>query len=140
MTDLPSLDALKAQAKQLKQALGARGQDMSHGQCLDLIARQHGMRDWNTLHAKLGNMPPRLALGQRVAGRYLGQPFKGEVIALAHLGADHNRVTLRFDEAIDVVPFDSFSNFRRQVNVVLTRDLRTVEETSDGTPHMVVTG
>lgn len=139
MTHLPSLDALKTQAKQLKQALAAKGQDLAHGQCLDLIARQHGLRDWNTLHAKLGNTPPALALGQHVTGRYLGQPFKGEVISLAALGDSHTRVTLRFEKPVDVVPFDSFSNFRQQVSVVLTADRRTVEQTSDGTPHMVIT-
>ncbi len=139
MTDLPSLYALKAQAKQLKLALATKGQGMAHGQCLDLIARQHGHRDWNTLHARAGNMPPALRMGQRVTGRYLGQPFTGEVIAMAAMGDAHNRITLRFDKAVDVVPFDSFSNFRKQVNAVVTRDLRTVEETSDGTPHLVLT-
>lgn len=52
MTD-PTLDTVKAEAKALRQALRAEGKVVSHAQSLELIARQHGARDWNTLHARL---------------------------------------------------------------------------------------
>ena len=54
---LPSLDAAKTQAKALRASLQATGQDISHAQALELIAKSLGFKDWNTLHAKIGNAP-----------------------------------------------------------------------------------
>ena len=51
MTTYPSIDELKAQARRLRQAMAERGDDMSHSTALELIAKQHGLRDWNTLSA-----------------------------------------------------------------------------------------
>src|SRR5690606_31658729 len=48
-----TIDNAKAQAKALRAALQAQGTAISHAQALELIARQHGARDWNTLHARL---------------------------------------------------------------------------------------
>lgn len=59
---LPSLSALKTQAKQLRVALEKRGETISHSQTLELIAQQQGYRDWNTLYAAVGNRPPVLYL------------------------------------------------------------------------------
>jgi hypothetical protein len=47
----PTLDALKGQAKRLRAALAADGDLISHCEALELIAKQNGYRDWNTLHA-----------------------------------------------------------------------------------------
>lgn len=49
--DLPSTDDLKAQARRLRAALAGRGVDLPHGHALELVAAQHGARDWNTLSA-----------------------------------------------------------------------------------------
>lgn len=139
-TPLPSLPVLKDQARRLRVSLEATGQPISHGRALELIAHQHGFRDWNTLHARLGNRP-RLSpytIGARVAGTYLGQRFSGEVISAGVFESDPTRIrlTLKFDEPVDVVTFDSFSSFRHRVNCVVDDTGRSREKTSDGRPHV----
>jgi len=137
---LPALEDLKSQAKRLRDALAKQGNIINHAQALELIASQFGFRDWNTLHAKLGNQPPQpvLSLGDQTSGRYLGKPFNGKVVALQRLtsGPGMTRVTFDFDEPVNVSKFDSFSVLRRRVVCTLAEDGRTVEKTSDGEPHM----
>jgi len=43
----------KTQAKSLRRALAADGTVLGHAHALELIARQNGARDWNTLSARL---------------------------------------------------------------------------------------
>ncbi len=136
---LPALQDLKDQAKRLRARLASDGTSIGHSKSLELLANQYGYKDWNTLHAAIGNRPSPspVALGAEVRGRYLGQPFKGEVIAIAALTApDRFRVTFQFDEPVDVVTFDSFSAFRQRVTCTIDRSGRTAEKTSDGRPHM----
>lgn len=137
-TQLPSLDALKAQAKRLRASLAESGTPVSHSKSLELLADQYGYRDWNTLHAAVGNRPPAppVMLGQQVMGTYLKQPFTGEVIGVSEIAGERYRVTFQFDEPVDVVTFDSFSAFRRRVTTVIGRDGKTVERTSDGAPQL----
>ena len=136
---LPSIDDLKAQARRLRVRLTADGKAIGHGEALELVACQYGYRDWNTLYAAARNQPSRgpVALGSKVRGRYLGQPFQGQVIGIKPL-TDHGRyrVTLHFDEAVDVVTFASFSAFRQRVTCTIDRSGRTAEKTSDGRPHL----
>ena len=47
-------------------------------------------------------------------------------------------VTIRFDEAVDVVEFESFSNLRTQVQITVSAAGVSAFRTSDGVPHMVV--
>ena len=47
----------KLMAKELRAALAARGVDLGHGETLELVARQFGERDWNTLSAAIGAAP-----------------------------------------------------------------------------------
>jgi hypothetical protein len=54
---LPSLDALKDQAKRLRSRLASEGEEISHSKSLELISAQYGYRNWNTLHAAVGNRP-----------------------------------------------------------------------------------
>lgn len=42
----------KAMARRLRTALGERGYDVGHSQCLELLARALGVRDWNTYVAQ----------------------------------------------------------------------------------------
>ena len=86
------------------------------------------------------NRPIPFAVGQVLSGRYLSQPFSGDEIIAMQVLADGEcfRLTLRFHEAVDVIPFESMSNFRKQVYVRVGRDGRTFEKTSDGVPHMVL--
>ena len=50
----------KAMAKSLRDSLAARSVLLSHGECLEVVARQFGFADWNTLSAKLDVAPDRL--------------------------------------------------------------------------------
>ena len=52
----------KTMAKTLRHQLAARKVELSHGECLELVARQYGVADWNTLAAKVeagaSELPP----------------------------------------------------------------------------------
>ena len=137
---LPSLDALKDQARRLRDSLTRQGMTINHSKSLELIATQYGFRDWNTLHTRTGNRPPskRLSLGDAATGHYLGKPFTGKVIALQRLTSASGmvRVTFDFDEPVNVSGFDSFSVYRKRVVCTLDESGRTMEKTSNGLPHM----
>jgi hypothetical protein len=140
MTHPPmTLEGLKQQAKSLRADMAADGLEISHSRALEMVAHQLGYKDWNTLHAKLGNRPTcPVWLGQTVVGTYLGQDFIAEVIGVRALPGNRFHVQLHFDEAVDVVTFDSFSNFRKRVNCTITPDGVTEAKTSDGRPHLVL--
>lgn len=133
------IDEAKAQAKALRAALQAQGNAISHAQALELVARQHGAKDWNTLHARmeLHNAPPELGIGDRVRGRYLGQAFVGRIIGLSG-PSTHRQIEIRFDHPVDVVRFESFSNLRNQVRSVIDESGRSHRQTSDGVPQLIV--
>ena len=136
---LPSIAELKGQARRLRARLASDGTSISHSKSLELMAHQFGYKDWNTLHAAIGNRPPPspVSLGARVEGEYLGQRFAGEVIAIAALTTPNRfRVTVQFDEPVDVVTFDSFSAFRQRVTCTIDRLGTTAEKTSNGRPHL----
>ena len=149
----------KLQAKRLRAAMAAQGNPISHSAALELVASQHGARDWNTLSASVsarktggeGHAPgtgtplvtaaPGLAVGTAVTGRYLGQPFAGRLLAVSEMPADGLfRVTIHFDEPVDVVTFESFSAFRRRVTGLVGKDGISPRRTSNGLPHLVIDG
>ncbi len=130
----------KQRARQLRAEQSARGVSISHGAALEHVAAELGYRDWNTASARLSNRPEfRPQLGDRVAGRYLKQPFAGRVIAVReHSGGGAYDITLQFDEPVDVVTFASFSAFRQRVNATVSAEGKSWTKTSDGEPHMVI--
>lgn len=134
-----TIDDAKHQAKALRAALAQKGTAISHSEALELIARQHGARDWNTLHARLARHEPRaeLTLGEQVRGRYLGQPFAGQIIGLSG-SVKHRHISIRFDMPVDVVSFESFSNLRRQIRATIDEHGRSHRNTSDGQPQLIV--
>lgn len=135
--DLPTVAQAKSQAKRLREDLAAEGAAISHGQALERIARRYGFRDWNALHAALRDRRPEgWLVGDRVAGRYLSQPFVATVLAADLLRPGWFRLILDLDEAVDVVTFESFSNWRKQVRVVVGPGGHSKERTSDGKPHV----
>ncbi|MDM9629136.1 glyoxalase superfamily protein [Rhizobium sp. S152] len=142
MTAYPSIDELKSQAKRLRQAMTERGTAIAHGAALELVASQYGVRDWNTLAALASktNMPPLagITVGARIRGRYLNQPFSGQVLALAALPGGDHKITIHFDEPVDVVTFESFSAFRQRINAQIDENGRSPRKTSDGIPHLVL--
>ncbi|GAA2720476.1 glyoxalase superfamily protein [Cellulomonas aerilata] len=48
---IPSTTTAKAQARRLRQDLGATGVPVGHARALELVAHLHGVRDWNTFVA-----------------------------------------------------------------------------------------
>lgn len=143
----------KAHAKALRSALAAQGTVVGHAQALELIARQNGARDWNTLSAQLANQAPvsvqvplpapplpmhmHMHMHQRVQGSYLGQAFTGTIKAVSSFGA-HYSVTVRLDEPVDTVTFEGFSNMRRVIRGVVDLDGIAIRKSSNGMPHLTL--
>tara|TARA_R110002096_G_scaffold43364_11_gene116800 strand:- start:3112 stop:3534 length:423 start_codon:yes stop_codon:yes gene_type:complete len=139
MNNTPGLDALKAQARRLRQSLAENGTEVSHSRSLELLAQSLGARDWNTLHARLGNAPPGWQLGQKVRGVYLGHAVCGRIHALSALADGWYRLELALDEPVDVIASEHFSSLRRRIRATVGPDGETVEKTSDGKPHLRLT-
>lgn len=51
-----TVDEAKSAARRLKEALADRKVNIGHGECLDLVARQLGMKSWNVLSARLAQV------------------------------------------------------------------------------------
>ena len=135
---LTSVSEAKSKAKALREALVGQGRRISHAQALELVAQQNGVRDWNTLHAKLSRAePPTFQLGDEVSGKYLGQTLTGRIVALSKIGLNLY-VSIQLDRTIDTVRFESFSNMRRRIRGVIGPDGRSKQETSDGLPVLVI--
>jgi len=136
---LPSRDALKAQAKRLRNDMDRQGTPVSHSRALEMVAHQWGARDWNTLSAQASEAPHNAWYpGQKVHGRYLGHAFRGVVKAAQAQSNGYWRVVLRFNDPVDVVTSKLFSSMRQQVAATLRADGTSPQKTSDGTPHMVL--
>ncbi|MEL6838229.1 MAG: glyoxalase superfamily protein [Pseudomonadota bacterium] len=135
--DLPTLVQAKSLAKNLRARLAAEGTPISHVQALERIAQGHGFRDWNALHAAIKDLPPfGWSIGGRLTGRYLLQPFAATVLSSEQVRPGWFRLELDLDEAVDVVRFESFSNRRKRIRVVLGPNGCSRERTSDGEPHV----
>lgn len=134
---LPTLAVAKNRAKKLRAELAAAGTAISHGQALERIADDHGFRDWNALHAAIRDLPPEgWSVGGRVTGHYLSQPFVATVLAAERIRPGWFRLELDLDQAVDVVRFESFSNLRKRIRVVVGPSGRSKEHTSDGKHHV----
>lgn len=136
-TTLPTLTEAKTQAKQLRHDLADQGRAISHASALEQIAHTYGYRDWNGFFAAISNRPPDgWAIGERVSGQYLSQPFTATVVATEMTRPSWYRLTLDLDQPVDVVTFDSFSNHRKRVRGTVGPLGTSLEKTSDGTPHL----
>jgi len=49
----------KAMARTLREAMAAKGTNLSHSECLELVAQQFGAESWNVLAAKIEAAQPR---------------------------------------------------------------------------------
>lgn len=141
-TAYPTIEELKSQAKRLRQAMETRGTAISHSAALELVAQQHGVRDWNTLSA-LATRPNEepiaaLSVGAQIRGRYLNQTFSGKILALSAHGGGLHKITIHFDEPVDVVTFESFSAFRQRINAHVDGNGVSPRKTSNGVPHLVL--
>lgn len=129
---------LKAEARALKQERADKNKTISHSQALELVAKSHGFKDWNTASALLAEtMVCPVQIGERVSGEYLKQPFVGTVLGTQALhGGTLFRCNIHFDEPVDVVTFDSFSAFRQRVLCRVDAKGISPDKTGDGQPHM----
>lgn len=133
---------LKAEAKDLRERMAARGTPITHSRALEAVAHKHGARDWNTLRAIASHSgtPRPFTVGDRVTGRYLGQAYSGRVHSFEQADeTDYARITVHFDEPVDVVTFESFSSWRQRVSAVIGPDGRSLYKFSGGEPQMIVT-
>jgi hypothetical protein len=138
-TQLPSAAQAKEQAQRLRTKLTEDGSPIGHAKSLELVAHQHGFRDWNTMFAAIGNGPPKdWVVGDKVNGTYLSQPFSAHVVGMSIVKPGWFRLELQLDEAVDVVTSDSFSNFRSRIRGVVGPKGHSIERTSDGEPQLQV--
>src|SRR5690554_5814156 len=78
---------LKAEARSWRAEQAQSGHPVTNSQALEMVARFHGFRDWNTASAVLpATRAPVFAVGQAVKGTYLKQPFTGVIMAVAAMG------------------------------------------------------
>lgn len=138
-----TIDELKSQARRLRDAMAGGGTPVSHSAALELVAKSHGARDWNTISALAARSDNAaaapVAVGAIVSGEYLGQRFRGKVLSLSRLSqSSYYAITLHFDEAVDVVTFDSFSAYRRRVTATIDANGVSPRHTSNGRPHLVL--
>lgn len=138
MTQIPSRDVLKAQAKRLRADMKTNGTEMTHAAALETVAHQWGMRDWNTLAANADVGEILWYPGQRATGRYLGHPFKGIIKAARLASSGFWSLTVRFDEAVDVVESELFASLRQQINTTINARGESPQKTSNGQPHMMI--
>lgn len=139
--DTPSILTLKSEARALRDERAKAGTPLTHGAALEVIAKSHGFRDWNTARAML---PERVAtpfqVGWRVKGTYLGHPIRGLVVAVQLLSdMQHHKVSVKLDEPVDVVTSSLFSAFRKRVTSTLDIYGVSSARTGNGEPQMRLT-
>jgi hypothetical protein len=140
----PTID-YKSHARRLRDALSAEGIAISHGKALDLVARQYGARDWNTLSARsvetVAEARPAVpfALADRVEGSFNGRPAQGRVIGLEEtIKPDLWRATIAFDPPVDASTSPNFKAERRRVTMVVGHDGRSRRLTGTETGVMAL--
>ena len=82
---MPTYEDAKAMAKTLRDSLAARSISLSHGECLEIVARQFRFSDWNTFSARF-----RAAPSQDLSCSFCGKS-RHDVRTLAE-GGCRNRV------------------------------------------------
>lgn len=136
---LPTAHQAKDLAKRLRAKMAADGATIGHAKSLELVAQQHGFRDWNAMHAAIAISPPTgWRNGDRVTGTYLSQSFTATVLAAEEQTPGWFRLALQLDEAVDVVTSAKFSNHRARVQGVVGPKGHSQERTSDGKPHLQI--
>ncbi|AWC21538.1 hypothetical protein CO731_00989 [Aminobacter sp. MSH1] len=140
----------KNNARRLRDALASEGIAVSHAKALELVARQEGVRDWNTLAARPVATPvsakadePKaavpFAVGENVAGTFNGNPAQGRVIGLEEtIKPDLWRVTVAFNPPVDVSTSKLFSSERRRIQMVVGADGRSRRLTGTETGVMAL--
>lgn len=136
----------KTHARRLRDALAAEGIDLSHGKTLDVVARQHGVRDWNTLAARAEATPepqaqpePPFMVGDAVEGAFNGAAARGRIIGLSEtIKPDLWRVTVKFTPPVDASTSAHFRAERTRVEMVVGADGRSRRLTGTETGVMAL--
>ena len=134
----------KTHAKRLRDALAADGIAVSHGKALELVARQNGARDWNTLAAKENGSETIVQttpfnVGDRVEGTFNDSSAQGRIIGLAEtIKPSLWRVTVQFDPPVNASTSRLFAAERRRVEMVVGADGRSRRLTGTETGVMAL--
>lgn len=139
-------DTYKTNARRLRDALAAEGIAVSHAKALELVARQEGARDWNTLAARPAGTEAEqsasgapFTVGEAVSGTFNGNPAKGRVIGLEEtIKPDLWRVTVAFNPPVDVSTSKLFSSERRRIQMIVGADGRSRRLTGTETGVMAL--
>lgn len=120
----------KAAAKRLRAALADDGIAVTHAKALELVAKQNGVRDWNTLVAQPAaaesNGTTPFAVGDKVAGTFNGRDARGRIIGLEEtIKPDLWRVTVAFNPPVNAATSQLFTAERRRVQMVVGADGRS---------------
>ena len=138
----PPIDELKLQARRLRQAMNDHGDAISHSTALELIAKQYGMRDWNTLSALAAKMSNDtklpLVIGATISGRYLNQTFTGKILTITERSDGLYEISIHFDKPVDVVTFESFSAFRQRITALVDHTGISPRKTSNGLSQLIL--
>lgn len=106
------LDA-KQMARTLRQGLADRKLELSHSDCLELVALQFGFADWNTLAARINAeaQPPALPHGWTVTGIGRGNAYR------AGLDPDlPGALRVASTSPNDIVDVDEFGGLMRTIS------------------------
>ncbi len=127
-------------ARRLRTGLAEDGISLSHSKALELVARQFGARDWNTLAAREDDLDASpFSVGQRVEGTFNDKPAMGRVIGLSEtIKPDLWRITVKFDPPVDVVTSTLFSSERRRITMIIGADGRSHRLTGTETGVMAL--
>ena len=89
----------KLMAKRLRASLADRGVEVTHSEALEIVAHEHGARDWNTLVAQpldegasFGPVIPVLRIFDVAKAREFYSEFLGFTIDWEHIFEDHTPV------------------------------------------------
>jgi uncharacterized protein YndB with AHSA1/START domain len=89
----------KLMAKRLRASLADRGVEVTHSEALEIVAHEHGVRDWNTLAARpldegtsFGPVIPVLRIFDVAKAREFYSEFLGFAIDWEHTFEDHTPV------------------------------------------------
>lgn len=138
---LPSLEVVKRHAKRLRAALEETTVTLSHAESLEMIARQWGFSDWNTLCAmiKKQNSPSRLKIGDDISGEYLGQVFHAMIVDLVPLADEEIYIiTLAFDKPLTVSNAHTNENLQNRITCTIGPGGKTVEKQACGAPVLQI--
>jgi len=133
-------DQAKARARSIRAELQSENIHVNHSTALERVAKEQGYDNWNTLSACLSIQPEvPVQVGDRVAGAYLKQPFVGTIYAVRSCNKGRTfKVSIEFDEPVDVVQFESFTNLRKRINAEISQGRTSYAKTGDGVPHLVI--